>query len=257
MLTGKNIGFMAGKKKLLEDISVQFQPGIINLILGPNGAGKTTLLKILAGQLNGYTGDVFYEDRNLKQLSIRELAKSRALLSQHTELAFPLRVEEVVMMGRYPHFTTNPSKRDIEAVEEAISLFNLHELRTRNYLTLSGGEKQRVHFARVIAQIWYPVEGSRSFLLLDEPLSFLDIFFQHDFMNKVISLMESKKLVVAGIIHDLQLAARYAGHAIILQQGKIIAAGGKEAIFTKDLLKKAYNVEVEVENRNGTPRLFF
>lgn len=257
MLTAKHIGFNAGKKKLLDDVSLFFQPGKINLILGPNGAGKTTLLKILAGQLHGYAGDVFYGDRNLKRINVIELARTRALLSQHTELAFPLRVDEVVMMGRYPHFSSSPAKRDIEAVEETISLFDLHDLRSRNYLTLSGGEKQRVHFARVMAQIWYPVESGCRFLLLDEPLSFLDIYFQHDFMKKVIALMGTNNFVVAGIIHDLQLAARYGDHAVVLQQGKLVASGNKETVFTKELIRNVYQVDAEVEYRNGEPRIFF
>lgn len=257
MLTADNITFKVGKKILLDDVSLAFHPGRINLVLGPNGAGKTTLLKIIAGQMHHYHGQVMYGSRPLLSFPGPELARTRAVLSQHTELAFPLSVEEVVMMGRYPHYSGKPGTRDKDAVEGAINLFDLEEFRDRDYTTLSGGEKQRVQFARVLAQVWYPVPGMNRILLLDEPLSFLDIHYQLDFMKKIVELLKAGNLLVAGIIHDLHLAAKFADYAILLEKGRVLASGNKNEVFTSELLKKAYGVEAEVKMSGETLQIHF
>src|SRR5690606_21477536 len=118
--------------------------------IGPNGAGKSTLLKMITGQVKSSSGSVFYDKKNLKDFKTAELAKKRALLSQNIELSFPFTVKEVVLMGRYPYFTHKPSQRDKEIVENCMELFGVEKFADRNYLSLSGGEKQRVQFARVV-----------------------------------------------------------------------------------------------------------
>src|SRR4249920_1241331 len=160
MLRTEKIYYSIGRKLILDNISAEFNPGEFNMILGPNGSGKSTFLKIFSGEIQGYDGSVFYEGKKIAQLKKEEMAKSRAVMSQQPELSFPLMVDEVVMMGRYPHFTFNPGKKDEAICNEVIDRMNLNEFRQRNYLTLSGGEKQRVQYARVLAQIWEkPVEG--------------------------------------------------------------------------------------------------
>lgn len=199
MLEVKNISYAIGDKILLDDVSVSFDAGKLNLIIGPNGAGKSTLIKIICGQLKALHGSVFYNDRNIDALSMAGLARIRSVLSQNIELAFPMQVSEVVMMGRYPHFSGRPSAKDNLACDEAMNFFDVNTLADRNYMTLSGGEKQRVHFARVLSQIWYPVEDQFRYLILDEPLTFLDVRYQFDFMHKVHYLLEKKDMVVIGI----------------------------------------------------------
>ena len=113
MLRTENISFSVGKKQILKNVSATFLPGEFNMILGPNGSGKSSFLKIFSGEINKFQGTVLYDDKKIKELRKEELAKKRAVMSQQADLGFPLLVEEVVMMGRYPHFTFNPNKKDI------------------------------------------------------------------------------------------------------------------------------------------------
>ncbi|MCB0571122.1 MAG: heme ABC transporter ATP-binding protein [Phaeodactylibacter sp.] len=257
MLAGKNISYRIGSKKLLDEVSVEFQPGMINLIIGPNGAGKSTLIKILSGQLKPTSGEVSYSGRNIAKAPVAELAKIRAVLSQNIELAFPLSVSEVVMMGRYPHFMNSPTQSDREACNEAMRFFDVLGLENRNYMTLSGGEKQRVHFARVAAQVWKANDKSESVLLLDEPLTFLDVYYQFDFMEKLRQLVQQQSMVVAGVVHDLNLAGKYADHIVLIHRGKAVAKGSKEAVLTRENIHSVYGLSVEVAYTANAVRLHF
>src|ERR1700754_3899928 len=154
MLKASHIIFRVGTKALLSEVSVSFAPGKLHMVIGPNGAGKSTLIKILARLLRPQTGKVEYEAVDVRHASEADLAKRRAVLSQAVEVAFPLTVREVVMMGRYPHFGGSPGSMDEKIADELMALFEVMEFSKRNYQTLSGGERQRVNFARVLAQLW-------------------------------------------------------------------------------------------------------
>lgn len=257
MLTAKNITYQVSGKTLLENVSAEFLPGKLNLIIGPNGAGKSTFIKVISNQLRPQTGTVHYGTENIQQVSVSRLAQIRSVLSQNIELIFPLTVRDVVMMGRYPHFTGRAGAKDEEACEEAMRFFNVEEMAERNYMTLSGGEKQRVHFARVAVQIWYPVKDSCRYLILDEPLTFLDVHYQFHFMHRIISFLQSKDIVVAGVVHDLNLAAKFADHIILFHRGKIMASGTREEVLTKENIKAAYQLEPVVHREKDSMFLFF
>lgn len=257
MIQAKNITYKIGSKTILKDISVNFEAGKINLILGPNGAGKSTLVKVICNQLKPQEGTVFYEGLNIRKTSVAELAKVRAVLSQNTELAFPLKVKEVVMMGRYPHFSVNPTTKDENAIQEAMRFFDVAEMADRDYLTLSGGEKQRVHFARVVSQIWYPSENGCRYLILDEPLTFLDVHYQFQFMHKLRELLKEKDLVIVGVVHDLNLAAKFADHLVLLNHGELLAAGSKEEVLNAKNMKTAYRLEPIIHKDERGMYLFF
>lgn len=257
MIQTKNITFRIGAKTILKDISVTFQPGKINLILGPNGAGKSTLVKVICNQLKPQEGNVLYEKVDIRNTSVAELAKVRAVLSQNTELAFPLKVKEVVTMGRYPHFSVNPTAKDEQAVMEAMQFFDVEEMADRDYLTLSGGEKQRVHFARVVSQIWYAAESGCRYLILDEPLTFLDVHYQFQFMHKLRELLKQQDLVIVGVVHDLNLAAKFADHLVLLNNGELLAAGTKEEVLNTENMKVAYRLEPVIHNDERGMYLFF
>jgi len=257
MLEAKNISFRIGVRSLLDGVSVQFHPGRINLIIGPNGAGKSTLVKVLCGQLKPTQGEVFYQEEPIAHASVATLARSRAVLSQNVALAFPLTVAEVVMMGRYPHFSGRPADRDRAACEAAMRFFDVYDMANRNYMTLSGGEKQRTHFARVTAQLWYPASTGYRYLILDEPLTFLDVYYQFDFMNKLAKLAEQQDLVIAGVVHDLNLAGKYADHLVLLHEGMVLAHGAKERVLTPENIRVAYHMEVEIEQVRGATRVYF
>jgi iron complex transport system ATP-binding protein len=252
VLIGSNITFRVGAKVLISEISASFAPGGLHLIVGPNGAGKSTLVKVLARLLRPQTGTVEYEGADVSQASEAELAKKRAVLSQAIEIAFPLTVREVVMMGRYPHFSGRPGPTDERIVDEVMQHFDVTEFKDRYYQTLSGGERQRVNFARVLAQLWDDgfVDSCR-YLFLDEPLTFLDIRHQIDFMKRIRSFTDAADVVTVGVVHDLNLAARFADQIVMLHSGRIIAHGTPAEVLTTHRIEQVFGVEptmVQMEN---------
>jgi iron complex transport system ATP-binding protein len=241
MLTARNITFRVGGKSLVSDISVSFTPGKLHLIIGPNGAGKSTLVKILARSLRPQTGVVEYEGVDVSKISEAELAKRRAVLSQAIEVAFPLTVREVVMMGRYPHFGGRPGPTDEKIIDEVMDHFDVTEFSDRNYQTLSGGERQRVNFARVLSQLWESSSAGR-YLFLDEPLTFLDIRHQIDFLKKIRTFTESPDVVTVGVVHDLNLAARFADQIVLLDEGRVVASGTAAEVLTSERIQQVFEV---------------
>ncbi len=256
MLALENISFSVGKKNLLQNVSIKFEAGKMNLIVGPNGAGKSTLIKLVNGQLKATSGEIYFGLNELSQLSIQQLSKIRAVLSQNIDMAFPLKVWEVVMMGRYPHFISKPTAQDEKACEEAMRFFDIWTLAERNYLTLSGGEKQRVHFARVLSQLWFPQKGQSRFLFLDEPLTFLDIHYQFQFMRQLQSLLKDQDLVVVGVVHDLNLAARFADTILLLNAGKVVAQGAPKEVLTAENVQLVFQLQVEIHSLQNSEAFY-
>jgi iron complex transport system ATP-binding protein len=256
MLEASDITFRVGHKTLISEVSVSFAPGQLHLIIGPNGAGKSTLIKVLARLLRPQTGKVEYEGVDVHNASEAELAKRRAVLSQAIEVAFPLTVREVVMMGRYPHFGGRPGPVDEKITDELMEFFDVTEFSARNYQTLSGGERQRVNFARVLAQLWRDGSGavpvaaaapaprpSGRYLFLDEPLTFLDIRHQIEFMKKVRGFTAAPDVVTVGVVHDLNLAARFADQIVLLDHGRVVATGTAAEVLTADRIRDVFGVE--------------
>ncbi len=253
MLEVKNIQYSIGQHRILKGVSAAFEPGKVNMIIGPNGSGKSTLLKIVSNEINNYTGEVHYDKRVLGKKDKEVIARVRAVLSQESELSFPLTVEEVVMMGRYPHFSLKPSAKDNEICQHALEKMNIAELSERNYLTLSGGEKQRVHFARVLAQIWdRPKDGYR-YLLLDEPIASLDLNYQHEFLHTA-QTMAAEGTVVVAVIHDLNLVLQYASHVIMLMKGELLASGTPSEVITSANLFNLYGLNCHISRDEQSGR---
>lgn len=245
MLKFEQISYKAGKHVILDQISAAFEVGKINMIIGPNGSGKSTLLKILAAELKAQQGNVLYGDMSVSKLSFKELAKIRSVLSQNSDLSFPLTVREVVMMGRYPHFNLQANRKDLHFCHEVMEYLHISALADRNFLTLSGGEKQRVHFARVLTQIWEePKEGIR-YLFLDEPLNSLDINYQHEFL-KITKEFTTKNTLVIAVIHDINLAIQYGHFVIALKGGRKMAEGNPDQIITPPLIEEIYGIKGEM-----------
>ena len=258
MLRTENISYSINKKSILCGITAEFLPGEFNMILGPNGSGKSTFLKIFSGEIPANEGSVFYSGKQIRTIKNEELAKFRAVMSQQPELSFPLTVDEVVLMGRYPHFNFNPNKKDIAICEAVMERMNLSSFRERNYLTLSGGEKQRVQFARVLAQIWeQPAAGTR-YLFLDEPLTSLDINYQQEFLQLAREFTKKDTVLVA-VMHDINLATQYGDRLFFLKQGELIAHGMPKDILNEALIKKVFDVETTIINnpKTNTPLVIY
>jgi len=246
MLTANNITFRVGNKVLISDISLSFAPGKLHLVIGPNGAGKSTLIKVLARSLRPQVGTVNYDGVDVSHIGELTLAKRRAVLSQAVEVAFPLTVREVVLMGRYPHFGGRPAPTDHKVVDEVMDQFDVTEFSGRNYQTLSGGERQRVNFARVLAQLRSDGKSDESysrFLFLDEPLTFLDIRHQIQFMKTIKEFAREPDIVTVGVVHDLNLAARFADNVVMLNEARVVATGPAADVLTVKGIQDVFGVQ--------------
>jgi iron complex transport system ATP-binding protein len=235
-----------GGKYLLQDLSLQVKMGEVLSILGKNGAGKSTLLKTITGEMPSSTGEVTYDDMPLSKIDMRKLAKKRAVISQNIRLEFSFSVAEVVALGRSPHNAYFDTTRDVNIVDECLSKVDAYHLRNRDYTTLSGGEQQRVQFARALAQIWEKVESREGgYLFLDEPLSNLDVSHQHEMMHIVRQLAKCR-VAVFFILHDLNLAAQYSDRVCILKNGRLFSEGKPVEVFTEEIITEAFDYPVNV-----------
>ena len=242
----RDVGFVAGATRILDEVNVHFRPGRFNVVLGPNGAGKSTLLRVATGLVPPTRGSVAYDGEPLAGFGAQRLARTRAVLSQHVELAFPLPVADVAMMGRYPHYGRVPTARDREIVDAALALVGMTERAAQPYSTLSGGEQQKVQLARVLAQIWTDDsdagEGSSRFLFLDEPTSSLDVHYQLHLLDVARGLLEGRCTVVA-ILHDLNVAFRYGDHFVILDGGRVAWNGARADEIPLSVLERVFRVK--------------
>ena len=245
MLKANAIHYRAGAKEILRNIHLEFHPGQFNMILGPNGSGKSTLLKICSGGWQGYEGRVSYDEQELRLLKPEAVARYRAVMSQQPDLQFPLTTAEVVMMGRYPHFSMHPSARDHSICEAVMERMDLLPFKSRNYLTLSGGEKQRVQFARVLAQLWETAPGQTRYFFLDEPLASLDINFQQELLQITKELLNPQTVLVA-IMHDINLAVHYGDRLFFLKNGELVAQGPPSDVLTSELIHAVFDIPVEI-----------
>jgi iron complex transport system ATP-binding protein len=232
---------MIGDKYLLNRLNMYIQSGELVAAIGPNGAGKSTLLKTLTGEIAPAQGQVTLNSRLLRDYPLAELARFLAVLPQHTELHFPFTVEQVIGFGRIPHATGNTQDRMI--AEEVMAALEITDLAARDFTTLSGGEKQRVQFARVLTQIWDNNEGG--FLFLDEPTSSLDLSHQHMVLN-IASQKSRQGVGVFLVVHDMNLAARYADRILLMKQGEIVQQGSPGEVLTEDALSMLFDVHIKV-----------
>jgi iron complex transport system ATP-binding protein len=243
MITATALAYRVGDKTILDGVDAAFEPQRLHLVIGPNGAGKSTLVKLLARLTTPSAGRIHYAATDAASLGDRELARRRAVLSQAVEIAFPIPARELVMMGRYPHFTGRPSARDEAICDEVMQALDVAALGDQSYATLSGGEKQRVNFARVLAQLWQPIDGAGRYLFLDEPLTFLDIQHQLRFMHIVRRFADHADVTVVGVVHDLNLAARFADRLLMLDAGRVVASGAPADVLTPAVVQRVFQVQ--------------
>ncbi len=255
MFVADNISIHFGDRPVLCDVSLALRRGELVVILGPNGAGKSTLLKILTGDLEPDTGSISFDGRPLASIAARDLAQMRAVLSQSTGLNFPFTVLEVVRLGLEaaqggmgPREMTSLLRRALEAV-------GLSGFEGRLHQQLSGGEQQRVHLARVLCQAWAGRPDGSGFLLLDEPVSSLDIRHQ-------LQTLEAVRRHVAGgggalmILHDINLAALYADRLIMMAEGRVIREGEPASILDRTAIRAVYGVDMPVVTAPESGRPF-
>jgi len=245
MLKLQDIHYKVGEKQILSNMNVQFAPGELHMIMGPNGSGKTSLIKIASGQIEKFSGQVLYDNQHLNEIPAATLATYRSYLSQQNNIPFPLKVSELIQMGRYPHYEYQASKKDMEIVKEVIDKLEITHLQNRDYNTLSGGEQQRVQFARVLAQVWEKVANNNRYLFLDEPLNNLDIQYQK-YLLQTIRKFINADIVVIMIVHDMNWALAYADKVYFLNEGALVAGGKPAEIITSQLIAEVFKIDAQI-----------
>lgn len=245
-LTAKHISVRVGRRTILNDASFAAQPGQVTAIVGPSGAGKSTLLSVLSGDI-GYEGEVCLNRVNIQAMNASELAGHRAVLTQSTPLAFPFTVREVVQLGVAAGAAPNVASHALDQV-------GMSGFEQAFYQSLSGGEQQRVQLARVLCQVWHPVEREvPRWLLLDEPVSSLDIGHQLRVMQIARRFADQGGGVVV-ILHDLNLTAMFADEVALICGGKLVTQGPPKKALTTERLSAAYGCDLRV---NTTPETDF
>ncbi|MEH6387516.1 heme ABC transporter ATP-binding protein [Pseudomonas profundi] len=240
MLEAVDLSCARSGKTILSQVNFELRSGEVLAVLGTNGAGKSTLLGTLAGELSASAGQVRLAGRPLAQWPVGELATRLAVLPQASSLAFGFTAEEVVAMSRMPHDTGLLTDRRV--VSEAMRAADVTHLAGRSYLKLSGGERQRVHLARVMAQIW---ETPGACLIMDEPTASLDLAHQQ-------LILEQAQRIAAGggavlvVLHDLNLAARYAHRILLLDRGEVVALGTPWDVLQAERIGEVFAVAVQV-----------
>ncbi len=243
VLSINNVGFKKNNACLIDDISFDLTKGEILALVGPNGAGKTTLLNTLTHELEPTTGTIQIAGQAIEQLSLQERAKRIAVLPQLSLLNFPYSVEQVVSLSRIPHTTGVQIDNDI--VTQAMQELDIAYLKGRIYTALSGGEKQRVQIARVLAQIWREEDAGSRILLLDEPTSALDLGHQQMLMKSVRKMADDGVAVVM-IVHDINIALAHAHSIVALSCGKVLAQGKVKEVVNEALLTTLFQADVRL-----------
>jgi cobalamin transport system ATP-binding protein len=235
-----------GGIRVVDGLAASVEPGEWVALIGPNGAGKTTALRAVAG-LVGYDGELTIFGDDAGTLSRRQRARALALVPQVPLLPRDVSVREYVLLGRTPYLTYFGSERrvDHEAVDEALGQLDLVALQHRRLETLSGGERQRATLARALAQ-------DAPILLLDEPTAALDVGRQQQVLELVDALRSQRGLTVLSTMHDLTLAGQYADRLLLLDRGRLVAAGVARDVLTRALISEHYGAEVAlVETGTG------
>ncbi len=228
-----------GTKKHLNGVSTAIPKGKITTILGPNGCGKSTLLSVMARNNRPLEGFVKLENRDLIQYKSKEFAKKLAIVYQQNDIPQDLTVEKLVRFGRMPYSSLlkKESVDDEEAITWALTCTNLLEKRNEDLTALSGGERQRVWIAMALAQ-------KSEILCLDEPTTYLDLYYQIELLELVKKLNKEYGLTIVMVLHDINQAIQYSDHLIVMKDGSILAEGRPKDIITKALMKEVYNVNV-------------
>jgi iron complex transport system ATP-binding protein len=260
LLSASNVRFSYSSRETLRGVSVACAPGDLVGILGPNGSGKTTLLRVLAGLLTPTAGSITIDGTRVAQLTRAALARRIAVVPQETHPAFDYSVLEMVLMGRYPHLGrfAVEGPEDIAIARAALAATGTAELEDRGFVTLSGGEKQRVVIASALAQLETDAPGTSrtaSFLLLDEPTASLDLGYQLEVASVVRRLGDERGIGLVLSTHDLNLAAGLCRTLVVLKEGEVIASGPTAEILTTSLIHRLYGVESDIFQHPRTHRL--
>ena len=249
LLEIKSIFFKIKEKLILNDISLNVKSGDMVSIIGPNGSGKTTMLKAISNEVKISDGKIIFNKKNINNWDISDLANEKSVLSQSSNLVFPFTVIDIVKMGRFPIKKKGNLTQENNLCEKILDIFDLTDYVNQNYITLSGGEKQRVQLARVVAQIWSE-DYSEKILLLDEPTSYLDIKHQYLLFN-FLKTLNDKGLTIMMVLHDLNHAISNSNKVAVLKNSQLISYGDTKKVITENLINKVFEIDLKLINYEG------
>ena len=252
MIEVRNLSYAYGKKEILNDMSFGIAEGDFCAIMGQNGCGKTTLLKCIANLLPVKGGAIFINGKDSNAYSIKKLAQQIAFVPQHTPMDFEFSAFETVLMGRNPYQThlQNESQKDWDIVEECMKKTNTWHLRFATLSEMSGGEMQRVLLARALAQ-------QTPIMLLDEPLSNLDISHQFEIIKLLRDISQNENKTILLIVHDLNIALRYCKSLLLLHNHSIVYHGDIDKGLTPQNIKDYFGVDATRENINNQYQIIY
>ncbi|MBC1479951.1 ABC transporter ATP-binding protein [Listeria seeligeri] len=242
----KNISFSRKRDFQMSDINAAIPEGKITTLIGPNGSGKSTMLRLMMRLLTPDSGEVLLGEKNITDISAKELAKKMTMLAQAPEGLVDVIVHDLVAYGRLPYrsFLSTLQDEDEAVIQWAIKVCNLENLAYRPLHSLSGGERQRAWLAMALAQ-------KTPILLLDEPTTYLDIAHQLELLDLLLHLNKEYNLTIVLVLHDLNQAAIYSDYVFVCENGRLVKSGTPKEVFTIDLLKNVFHITADITEKNG------
>lgn len=238
ILTTKDLSFRVGDQELIHKISLEIPRGSFVGLIGPNGCGKSTLLKTIYRVNKSSCGAAYLNGKDIERMTNREVAKQMAVVTQENDITFDFSVMEMMMIGRYAHrgILANRDADDEEICRKALEYVGMQDFEQRSFLTLSGGEKQRVFIASALSR-------NTELVVLDEPTNHLDVGYQYQIMD----LMKARKdITVFSSIHDMNIAMQYCDYVIAMNQGQIVSVGTPEQVLTEQLISDLFRVRTKI-----------
>lgn len=248
-ILAKNLDIAYGDKIIVEDLNIEIPKGEITIIVGPNGCGKSTILKALGRIIGHKRGDIFLNDKNIRSMSNKEIAKNLAILPQSPKTPEGVTVYNLVSYGRFPHEATKKNKnKDEEIINWALKETGLLEFKDMEVGSLSGGQRQRAWIAMALVQ-------DTEMIFLDEPTTYLDLTYQLEILELLNKLNEKNKTTIVMVLHDINLSCRFAHNIFAVKSGKIKYSGRPENIMTKKVLEDIFSIDATIVKDPNTNKL--
>lgn len=246
----QNVSIAYGKRQILEDVTMEFEKGKITTIIGPNGCGKSSLLKTVSRVVTPTAGTPIFQDRPIREYAPKELAKKIAYLPQIHTSPSDIDIRTLVSYGRFPYkkFGGGLTKEDTDIIDQTLELTGLSHMGDRLLDNLSGGEKQRAWIAMTICQ-------QPEILLLDEPITYLDIGYQVEVLELIKELGERLKITIVMVLHDMNFTARYSNRIYVLKDGHVHSYGEPERIIEHGHMEYVFGIDSQIicDEKNGCP----